>query len=189
MGGLSLLEIQYMYSDFNLVLKSELDDFKEIYNKAKTIFLAHVRKMHWMCFSNIYMPNTTKYQDNGYYVIYDCFNKGAKDCKTKDVWLGAFDLYIKKLFPQLEKRNFITVNINGRDQANTALIAFAYVVSLLEGKNPAEFEFEEDDVMIDHFNKCMKGRFFKAFPHSKHFAAKSVKYQEHKFKDQSQLKT
>ena len=67
--------------------------------------------MRWVCFSYIYMPNTTKYQDNGYYVIYDCFNKAAKDCKTKDIWLGAFDLYIKKLFPQLEKRNFITVNI------------------------------------------------------------------------------
>ena len=34
----------------------------------------------------------------------------------------------------------------------------------------------------------MKDRFFKTFPHSKHFAAKSVKYQEHQFKDQSQLK-
>ena len=107
MGGLSLLEIQYMYSDFNLVLKSELDEFKEIYNKPKTIFLAHVRKMHWVCFSNIYMPNTTKYQDNGYYVIYDCFNKAAKDCKTKDIWLGAFDLYIKKLFPQWKFENKI----------------------------------------------------------------------------------
>ena len=49
--------------------------------------------MRWVCFSYIYMPNTTKYQDNGYYVIYDCFNKAAKDCKTKDIWLGAFDLY------------------------------------------------------------------------------------------------
>ena len=39
-----------------------------------------------------------------------------------------------KLFPQLEKRNFITVNINGRVQANSLSIAFAYVVSLLEGK-------------------------------------------------------
>ena len=93
-----------------------------------------------------------------------------------------------KLFPQLEKRNIITVNINGMVQANSLLIAFPYVVSLLDEKNPAEFAFEEDDVMIDHFNKCMKGRFFKAFPHSKHFAANSVKCQEHKFKDQSQLK-
>ena len=39
------------------------------------------------------------------------------------------------------------------------LLAFAYVVSLLEGKNLAEFEFEENDIMIDHFNKCKKGRF------------------------------
>ena len=71
--------------------------------------------------------------------IYDCFNKADKDCKTRDTWLGGLDLYIKKLFPQLQMRKFITVNINGRVQANSLLITFAYVVSLLEGKNPAEF--------------------------------------------------
>jgi hypothetical protein len=63
------------------------------------------------------------------------------------------------------------------------LLAFAYVVSLEEGKNPAEFEFEKDDIMIDHFNKCMKGRFFDEFPHSKRFSLKIVKYLEHRFKD------
>ena len=138
--------------------------------------------MHWVCFSNIFMSNTTNYKDNGFYVIYDCFNKADKDCKTRDTWLAAFDFYIKKLCPQLEKRNFITVKINGKAQANPNLLAFAYVVSLLEGKNP-EFEFEENDIMIDHFNKCMKGRFFDEFPHSKRFSLKSIKYLEHRFKD------
>ena len=51
---------------------------------------------------------------NGFYVIYVCFNKADKDCKTRDTWLAAFDFYIKKLCPQLEKRKFITVNINGK---------------------------------------------------------------------------
>jgi hypothetical protein len=88
-----------------------------------------------------------------------------------------------KLCPQLEKREFITVNINGKAQANPNLLAFAYVVSLLEGLNPAEFEFEENDFMIDHFNKCMKSRFFDEFLISKRFPVKSVKYLEHKFKD------
>ena len=50
------------------------------------------------------------------------------------------------------------------------------MVSLLEGLNPAEFEFEENDFMIDHFNKCMKSRFFDEFPISKRFPVKSVKY-------------
>jgi len=63
------------------------------------------------------------------------------------------------------------------------LLAFAYVVSLLEGKNLAEFEFEENDIMIDHFNKCIKGLFFDEFPHSKRFSLKRVKYLEHRFKD------
>ncbi len=67
-----------------------------------------------------------------------------------------------KLCPQLDERKFITVNINGKAQANPNLLAFfAYVVSLfLEGLNPAEFEFEENDFMIDHFNKCMKSSDF-----------------------------
>ena len=54
-------------------------------------------------------------------------------------------------------RKFITVNINDKALANPNLLAFAYVVSLLEGKNPAEFE--ENDIMIDHFNKCMLTKF------------------------------
>jgi hypothetical protein len=60
-------------------------------------------------------------------------------------------------------KHIITVNINGKALANPNLLAFAYVVSLLEGKNLAEFEFEENDIMIDHFNKCMKGVFSKTF--------------------------
>jgi hypothetical protein len=32
----------------------------------------------------------------------------------------------------------LTVNINGKTLANPNLLAFAYVVSLLEGENPAE---------------------------------------------------
>jgi hypothetical protein len=42
---------------------------------------------------------------------------------------------------------FITVNINGK--ANPNLLAFAYVDSLYEGKNPTEFEFEENDIIYD----------------------------------------
>ena len=84
--------------------------------------------MYWICFSYIFMSKTTKYKDNGFYVIHDCFNKADKDCKTRDTWLAAFDLFIKKLCPQLEKRKFITVNINGKAQANPNLLAFAYFV-------------------------------------------------------------
>jgi len=80
-------------------------------------------------------------------------------------------------------KHFITVNINGKALANPNLLAFAYVISLLEGKNPAEFAFEENDIMIDHFNKFKKGRFFDEFPHSERFSIKSVKYLEHRFKD------
>jgi hypothetical protein len=146
-------------------------------------FLAHVRRMHWVCFSNIYMSAPVKYKNNGFYVIYDCFNKGEKDCPTRDTWLGAFDLYIKKLFPDLEKRNFITVSIKGKMQANPNLLAFAYVVSLLEGENPAEIEYQENHIMIEHFNSCIKARFFNSFPFTKRFLNQNIKYLEHRFKD------
>ncbi len=69
-GGLSILNDQHMASGFNLILKSDFRDFKEEYNKPKTIFLAHVRNTHWVCFSNIFMSNTIKFKDNGN-VIYD----------------------------------------------------------------------------------------------------------------------
>jgi hypothetical protein len=37
-GGLSILNNQHMASGFNLILKSDFRDFKEEYNKPKTIF-------------------------------------------------------------------------------------------------------------------------------------------------------
>ena len=55
------------------------------------------------------MSDSVKYKNNGFYVIYDCFNKGEKDCPTRDTWLGAFDLYINRLFPDLEKRKRVSL--------------------------------------------------------------------------------
>ena len=60
-------------------------------------------------------------------------------------------------------KHIITVNINGKALANPNLLAVAYFISLLEGKNPAEFAFEENDIIL--------------------FSLKSVKYLEHRFKD------
>ena len=55
-------------------------------------------------------------------------------------------------------KHIITVNINGKALANPNLLAFAY--QPFRGKNPAEFAFKENDIMIDHFkNKFKKGRF------------------------------
>ena len=36
--------------------------------------------MSEICIGFIFMSNTTKYRDNGFYVIHDCFNKVDKDC-------------------------------------------------------------------------------------------------------------
>ncbi len=60
-------------------------------------------------------------------------------------------------------KHIITVNINGKAQANPNLLAYQLSLMLLafqRGRNPAEFAFEENDIMIDHFkNKFKKGRF------------------------------
>jgi hypothetical protein len=87
------------------------------------------------------------FKDNGFYVIYDCFNKADKDCKTRDTWLAAFDFYIKKLCPQLGKRNFITVNINGKALAMVQFSRFPFRVfpetRYLKNKTRKNFTFFE----------------------------------------------
>jgi hypothetical protein len=57
MAGLSILSNQY--PDINFILKSRYEDLNESYNKPNTIFLAHVRRMHWVCISNIYLSSNT----------------------------------------------------------------------------------------------------------------------------------
>ena len=55
MAGLSLLSNQY--PGINFILKPRYEDLNESYNKPNTIFLAHVRRMHWVCISNIYLSS------------------------------------------------------------------------------------------------------------------------------------
>ena len=81
--------------------------------------------MHCVCFCNVYLE-TSKYKDNGYYVIYDCFNQG-KEFSTHDSWLSNFDLYIKKLEP--ECRTFLTVFHDARVETDPGLLALAHAVS------------------------------------------------------------
>ena len=88
-------------------------------------FLAHSKRMHWVCFSNVYFE-TSKYKDNGYYVIYDCFNKGEKEFSTRNIWLSNFDLKIKKLEPTLDCR---TVFHDARVETDPGLLALAHAVS------------------------------------------------------------
>ena len=72
-----------------------INQFKDDFNKPNTIFLAHSKRMHWVCFSNFYLE-TSKNKANGYYVIYDCFNKGDKEFSTRDSWLFKILTYTLK---------------------------------------------------------------------------------------------
>ena len=78
--------------------------------KPNTIFLAHVRLMHWVCISNIYLSSNTRNID----VVYDCFTKGSSSCSTHVDWLNGFSFFIEKLSPHLKKIAFYTVEIGLR---------------------------------------------------------------------------
>jgi hypothetical protein len=96
------------YPGINFILKSRYDDLNENYNKPNTIFLAHVRRMHWVCISNIYLSSTTKNIDK--------------------------ELYGFKF------------------EADPALLALAYAVSIAEERHPAANDFEENELMVQHYN-------------------------------------
>ena len=106
MAGLSILSNQY--PDINFILKSRYEDLNESYNKPNTIFLAHVRRMHWVCISNIYLSSNTKNID-------------------------------KELF-------------GFKVEADPALLALAYAVSITEERHPAANDFEENELMVQHYN-------------------------------------
>ena len=92
MAGLSILSNQY--PDINFILKSRYEDLNESYNRPNTIFLAHVRRMHWVCISNIYLSSNTRNIDKELYVVYDCFTKGSSSCSTHVDWLNGFSFFM-----------------------------------------------------------------------------------------------
>jgi hypothetical protein len=181
MAGLSILSHQY--PEINFILKSRYEDFNESYNKPNTIFLANARRMHWVCFSNIYLSSNTKNIDKELYVVYDCFTKGSKSCSTHVDWLNGFSFFIEKLSPHLKKIAFYTVEIEFKVDADPALLALAYAVSIAEARHPAANEFEEKETMVQHFNDCVttKKRFLDMFPIKRELITKNFRYTKHKF--------
>ena len=119
------------YPGINFILKSRYEDLNESYNKPNTIFLAHVRRMHWVCISNIYLSSNTKNIDKELYVVYDCFTKASSSCSTHGDWLNGFSFFIEKLSPHLKKIAFYSVEIGFKVEADPALLALAYAVSIV----------------------------------------------------------
>ena len=111
--------------------------------KPNTIFLAHVRLMYWVCLSNIYLSSYSRNIDKELYVVYDCFTKGSSSCCTHVDWLNGFSFFIEKLSPHLKKIAFYTVEIGFKVEADPALLALAYAVSIAEESHPAANDFEE----------------------------------------------
>ena len=70
--------------------------------------MAHVRRMHWVCISNIYLSSNTKNIDK--------------------------ELYGFKV------------------EADPALLALAYAVSIAEERHPAANDLEENELMVHHYN-------------------------------------
>ena len=61
---------------------------------------------------------------------------------------------------------------DARVENDPGLLSLAYAVRILEEIHPALREFEDCENMINHYNKCLKTRFFEMFP---------VKNTEHRF--------
>ena len=114
---------------------------------------------HWVCFSNINLNKIKKYEN--VFTIYDCYNKGATDCSTRDTWLNQFDLYIKSLSSPEIKRNFLTSNIYSSAKACSSILALAYAVSIANSTSPLPIQFECEEQMISHFNLCLTNRFLR----------------------------
>jgi hypothetical protein len=67
--------------------------------------------------------------------------------------------------------------------ADPALLALAYAVSIAETRHPAANHFEENDLMIKHYNDCVttKKRFLEMFPIKRELTTKNFRNNKHKF--------
>ena len=68
--------------------------------------------------------------------------------------------------PTLKCRKILTVYHDARVETGPRLLSLAYAVSFLEEINLALREFEDFENMINHYNKCLKNRFFRCQPGS-----------------------
>ena len=63
--------------------------------------------------------------------MYGCFTKASSSCSTHGDWLNGFSFFIEKLSPHLKKIAFYTVEIGFKVEADPALLALAYAVSIV----------------------------------------------------------
>ena len=79
----------------------------------------------------MYLSSNTKNIDKELYVVYDCFTKASSSCSTHGDWLNGFSFFIEKLSPHLKKTAFYSVEIGFKFEADPALLALAYAVSIV----------------------------------------------------------
>ena len=84
--------------------------------------------------------------------MYDRFTKGSRSCSTHVDWCNGFSFFIEKLSPHLKKIAFYTVEIGLKLKLDPALLALAYAVSIAEERHPAANDFEENELMVQHYN-------------------------------------
>ena len=63
-----------------------------------------------------------------------------------------FSFFIEKLSPHLKKIAFFTVEIVFKVDADPALLALAYAVSIAEERHSDANDFEENELMVQHYN-------------------------------------
>ena len=131
----------------------------------------------------MYLSSNAKNFDKELYVVYDCFTKASSSCSTHGDWLNGFSFFIQKLSPHLEKIAFYSVEIGFKVEADPALLALAYAVSIAEERHPAANDFVENELMVQHYNDCVttKKRFLDMFPIKRELTTKNFRYTKHKF--------
>ena len=91
--------------------------------------------------------------------MYVCLKKAAtSDISSKDEWWLGISYYISRLFPDLDKIAFYTLNtfLPIKKDDDDGLLALGYAVTIAEGdSHTAAIEFEENDKMIEHYNDNM----------------------------------
>ena len=108
--------------------------------------------------------------------------KASSSCSTPVDWLNGFSFFIEKLSPHLKKIAFYFVEIGFKVEADPALLALAYAVSIAEERHPAANDFVENELMVQHYNDCVatKKRFLDMFPIKRELITKNFRYTKHK---------
>ena len=164
--------------------------------KDRTFFILHSLERHWvnlfyyLCsidkilnyFTKVLLTNYDGDFDEWY--LYDSLNEEGYR-KSMSLILGE----ISQIFPQTNHMFLNNRDVQRQEGINDCgLLALANMYTLCSGNNPSLCAYTQSK-MRDHYNNCIKNKYFDAFPHTslkrKHINDKKYEYDVKKDKWQS----